>query len=132
MIMDKILKGLECPYCNKESVFTDSKEIYGKSYGMVYLCRGCDAYVGVHKGTKKALGRLADKKLREAKKEAHHYFDKLWQRAIKQGRTKHEARSSAYKWLSKELGIPLELTHIGMFDVITCNQVVELCKKYKK
>ena len=31
---------------------------------MIYICKPCDAYVGVHKGTDKALGRLANKELR--------------------------------------------------------------------
>jgi hypothetical protein len=37
-----------CPYCNQESQFVDSSVIYGKSYGMIYLCSDCDAYVGCH------------------------------------------------------------------------------------
>ena len=32
-----------CPYCNQESQFVDSSVIYGKSYGMIYLCSDCDA-----------------------------------------------------------------------------------------
>ena len=66
--------GLICPYCGNNSEYIDSSFIYGKSYGMIYLCRPCEAYVGVHKGTDKALGRLANKELRESKKEAHFYF----------------------------------------------------------
>lgn len=46
-----------CPYCYGKPEYVDSKEIYGVSYGMVYLCRSCDAYVGVHhKNSKKPLG----------------------------------------------------------------------------
>ena len=66
---EDIYSGKLCPYCKKETEYKDSSIIYGKSYGMVYICSTCDAYVGVHKGTDKALGRLADKKLRELKKE---------------------------------------------------------------
>lgn len=76
-IMDEILTGKICPYCGKPTEYVDSSVIYGRSYGMIYLCRDCKAYVGVHKGTDQALGRLANAELREAKKEAHFYFDQI-------------------------------------------------------
>lgn len=47
------MKEVYCDYCGRRAEFVDSKVIYGKSYGMIYLCR-CRpgyAYVGVHKGT---------------------------------------------------------------------------------
>ena len=75
--MNQILTGLICPYCGGETAYIDSCRVYGRSYGMMYICRPCDAWVGVHKGTDKALGRLANKELREAKKEAHFWFDKI-------------------------------------------------------
>lgn len=117
-LQEEMLKGLICPYCKKPSVFVDSKAIYGKSYGMVYWCKPCDAWVGVHKGTKKALGRLANIHLRYWKKEAHSYFDKLW-------KSKQLKRGEAYKWLSEYLDIPIKYTHIGMFGPETCQKVVE-------
>ena len=38
-------------------------------------------------------------------------------------------RHQAYKWLSDQLGIPPEYTHIGMFKKETCQKVVKLCKE---
>lgn len=64
-LLSAIFKGKVCPYCKEQTEYVDSACIYGKSYGMIYLCRKCDAYVGVHKGTNKALGRLANKELRQ-------------------------------------------------------------------
>ena len=117
-----IIEAKECPYCGEKPDYVDSVEIYGKSYGMVYLCRPCDAYVGVHHKTSKvALGRLANKDLREAKKLAHSYFDPLWKEGIIGG------RRNAYKWLSEQLGIPEQFTHIGMFDTDLCMEVVQHC-----
>jgi len=110
------------------SEFVDSIEVYGKSYGMIYLCRPCKAWVGVHKDTNEALGRLANAELREAKKEAHFYFDKLWSYKIKQGIKKGTARSKAYAWLSEEMAVPITETHIGYFDLHMCKKVVNLCK----
>lgn len=130
---DEIITAKECPYCGDEPEYTDSSVIYGESYGMIYLCKPCDAYVGVHHGNSKvSLGRLANKELREAKKKAHFYFDQLWNKAIKQGRRKHEARNAAYNWLSTQLDIPSDYTHIGMFDIDLCDKTAEICKPYCK
>ncbi|MCW3466528.1 DUF3268 family zinc-finger domain-containing protein [Chitinophaga nivalis] len=121
--MTDIEKGKICPYCGGEPIFTDSCEIYGKSYGMISLCRPCDAYCGVHKGTNKPLGRLADKKLREMKKLAHAAFDPIWQEKILN-------RKEAYKWLSAKLNISEQRCHIGMFDIETCLLVINSCKLF--
>ena len=128
-----ILLGRIFPYCGKPTEYVDSSVIYGRSYGMIYLCRGCRAYVGVHKGTDKALGRLANAELREAKKEAHYYFDQiaktsLINRICREYIPGISNRNKAYLWLSNKLGIPHELCHIGMFDVGDCKRVVEICK----
>lgn len=39
-------------------------------------------------------------------------------------------RREAYKWLSDQLGLPPEYTHIGMFNPETCAKVVDVSKKY--
>jgi hypothetical protein len=115
----QIIAGKVCPYCKQDTVFTDSAAVYGRSYGMIYWCKPCGAYVGVHKGTSNALGRLANKELRELKKKAHAAFDPLW-------KDKFMSRDVAYKWLSNKLNIPLEFTHIGMFGEDTCKKVIEI------
>lgn len=120
----EMIKGKICPYCKAKTNYIDSIEVYGKSYGMIYMCRPCDAYCGVHKGTDKALGRVANKELREKKKEAHKYFDVIW----KEGR---QSRSNAYKDLAKHLKIPTEYCHIGMFSIKTCNEVIKWAKGHK-
>ena len=61
------MRKVYCDYCGRETEYVDSKVIYGKSYGKIYLCRNCMAYVGVHKGTDKPLGRLANAELRKRK-----------------------------------------------------------------
>jgi hypothetical protein len=142
----EIVYGKVCPYCGQNSEFVDSETIYGKSYGMIYLCRDCDAYVGVHKGKNRSLGRLANKELREAKKRAHLYFDHIWKRKIQMGiadepsrkhgrnyaKWRDQCRKSAYTWLSEQLNIEKQYTHIGMFDIEHCEKVVELCKPFYK
>lgn len=125
MVLDElqllIISGKVCPYCKSKSEYIDSSIIYGKSYGMVYYCKPCDAYCGVHKGTDKALGRLANKELRYWKKEAHKYFDMIW----KEGYNK---RGKVYINLSSHLSIPVEYCHIGMFSIKTCQEVINWSK----
>ena len=115
------MKTVWCPYCNAGAEYVDSAEIYGKSYGMIYLCRPCDAYVGVHKGTDIPLGRLADKELRHWKRVAHASFDPIWQLGRFRGK-----RSAAYSWLAEQMGLPEEEAHIGMFDIAQCKKVVTI------
>lgn len=126
-----ILSGKVCPYCSKETKFIDSEIIYGISYGMIYFCGPCDAYVGVHKGTDKALGRLADKELRKFKKRAHYFFDqiaktdlinKVWPVFIEDVSN----RKKAYMWLSQQLNVPIDECHIGMFDENMCRKVIDV------
>jgi zinc-finger-containing domain len=131
---------VNCPYCSQDAILTDSAEVYhGRSYGMIWLCRPCQAWVGVHKDTQdsKPLGRLANKELREWKQKAHAAFDPLWQEKLRRriaergpAYRKHYARGSAYRWLAEQLAIPFNDCHIGMFDVDTCKRVVALCKPY--
>lgn len=117
------MRKVYCDYCGRRAEFVDSKVIYGKSYGMVYLCRPCDAYVGVHKGSDVPLGRLANAELRYWKKAAHAAFDPLWQ----YGRFKHH-RNAAYRWLSDQMQLPVEKTHIGMFDIDQCKAAIQIIR----
>ena len=55
-----------CPYCQKEAPWISNEEVYGKRYGksyMCYYCKDCDAYVGCHDNTKRALGTMANQEL---------------------------------------------------------------------
>lgn len=114
-----------CEYCGRPAAYVDSSVVYGRSYGMIYYCPPCGAWVGVHRGTNKPLGRLANAELREWKKRAHAAFDPLW----RSGRMK---RNAAYAWLSEKLGIPYQQTHIGMFDIAVCRQVEKICGEERK
>lgn len=115
-----VYSGLVCPYCGNATKQIDSAEIYhGISYGIIYLCKPCNAYVGCHKGTTLSMGRLANSDLREAKKRAHHYLDQLWQPKVYN-------RPIVYKWLSESLGINQDFTHIGMSNLKQCEKIIAL------
>ena len=119
-------KPIICRYCGSPVVYTSNAEIYGREYGegKCYLCRNCRAFVGVHPGTDIPLGTLADEELRRYRKAAHFWFDKIWKSP-----TRITTRDKAYKWLSKELGLPKEETHIGMFEKEQCEKVMEISQK---
>lgn len=135
---------VKCPYCGQPAEYVDSSVVYnGRSYGMIYDCRPCDAYVGVHKGSNIPLGRLANAELRKWKQAAHAAFDPLWRAKFrhrvaggegKSGRPGGDhykpvyARNSAYKWLAEQMGIERKECHIGMFDVDQCKRVISLCR----
>lgn len=70
------MKEVICPYCGRSAEFVDSIAVYRRSYGMIYLCRPCDAYVGVHGRSDTPLGRLANAELRRWKIAAHDAFPK--------------------------------------------------------
>jgi hypothetical protein len=123
----KVVNGEECS-CGATPELVDSSEIYGKSYGPMYLCRLCRSYVGTHPNTGhkmslKPLGRLADAELRSCKKEAHFYFDKIW-------KEKYKSREGAYNWLSNMLNVKKPFTHIGMFNVELCKKTAEISRKF--
>lgn len=119
-----------CPYCGKDAVLVDSIEVYSRSYGLIYICRPCKAWVGVHKGTEKPLGRLADKELRNWKMSAHGAFDPLWRgKMSRDGCSKAAARRAGYEWLAGQLGIEFNRCHIGEFDIEMCKKVVGACRR---
>lgn len=107
----KVIQGKICWYCGTKT------ELKNTEYGYQYKCPQCGAYVGCHKGTKKALGRVADKELRAAKMLAHKAFDVIW-------KTGYMSRSEAYKWLGEKLDLPKKYVHIGYFGIDTCTRVV--------
>lgn len=115
-----------CPYCKDKARLMDSAAVYGgRSYGMIWRCIPCDAYVGVHKNsaTHTPLGRLANKELRAWKIKAHAALDPFWRGGLM-------SRSSVYKRLADEMGIPPGKAHVGWFDVPECRRVVEICKAW--
>lgn len=129
---DAIMTGNMCPYCGCPTKFVDSIRVYKvRSYGMIYICFNCDAWVGSHKNSRQALGRLADAELRLWKRMAHDALDPIWKAQEATGVLKHIARNEVYRWLSINMGTDVKYTHIGMFNIDQCRQVIELCKNPK-
>lgn len=67
------------------------------------------------------LGDVANEILRLKRIEAHQVFDAYWQKM-------HISRTKAYQWLAREFKLPEEETHIGGFEIDTCQRVIDLCR----
>lgn len=128
----QVLRGKICPYCHSKTRLVDASVLYGHAYEGTwrYLCSGCDAHVGTHKGTKHSLGTVAKKELRDLRSELHHCFDKIWKSAMDKGATKYKCRNNAYKWLASCLDIDIKYMHIGMLNVEECKRALKIVKSY--
>lgn len=118
---------MKCPYCGGGVKLVSSSVVYhsfNKGQKM-WVCENypkCDAYVGCHPNTEVPLGRLANKKLRSLKSEAHRQFDPMW-------KSGYMTRDNAYKWLAKEMCLTSKECHIGKFDNEMCKRAIEICRK---
>lgn len=114
----------ECRYCQSRVSLVKNDEIYGRTYGdwpYAYLCRTCNAYVGLHPHTDLPLGILADQDLRLARQRNKAIFLHLV-------KVSHSTRNEAYAWLADELGIPHMHCHWGWFDDEQCRQAGNICR----
>lgn len=112
---------MKCPYCDRPAKWVDNAEIYGRRYGKSYMmwwCKPCDALVGCHNNTEKPLGTLANKELRNWRRQAHAVFDPSWKL------NPAVSRRRAYVLLAEHFGKPI---HIGESDIQTCKEIIYYC-----
>lgn len=101
----------------------DSKRIYRRSYGLIWICWSCRAWVSCRaNGTPR--GPLANAELRSWRRRAHLAFDRLW-------RTPEE-RTEAYTWLSQQMRVHPQACHIAQFNKYQCETAIELCHKLRE
>ena len=117
------MKSPKCPYCHNKAILIDSRVIHGKSYGLIWMCSPCKAWVGVHKNspTHKPLGSLAKEDLRILRMKAHEVFDSLW-------RKWGISRKEAYVYLQNLMDMTPEQAHIGRFNEYECRKLIKLLK----
>ena len=89
-------------------------------YGIRYHCPVGGCTVVLWDGS---TSTPADYQTRQARIEAHSWFDRLWQSGS-------YTRKGAYKALSKYLRIPTRKTHIGHFNVEQCQRTVDFCRAH--
>lgn len=114
-----------CPYCGRPAEWVSHKIIYGKAYGkneMVWMCKPCKAWVGCHQNTKRPLGILANKELRQWRTKAHEAMDPLWQSG-------YITRKELYSILNRVFKHEI---HIGGSDLQTCKDVIRFAQTFKK
>lgn len=130
MNLDEIKYPKKCNLCDGNVRYTSNAEVYGKEYGSgkCYLCEQCGAYVGTHKPRpQEALGLLANEEMRKLKMACHDAFDSLWLNS----KDRRGERVKCYEWLSKQMGLPLELTHFGYMNLEQLKQAYKLIKEKK-
>jgi len=123
---------IPCPYCGGIGTLKKSSIIYGKDYGLVYVCENypnCDSFVGVHKGTTKPLGTLANAELRDYRKQCHAAFDNLWRSRLI-NKVYHvyiphtTNRQKAYIWMASVLQLEEDQSHIAMLGIEQCKRLL--------
>lgn len=112
-----------CRYCGAPIVRRSADGIYreNRNHVELYVCSRypeCDAYVRIDPITGRAIGTLANPKLRMLRNEAHKAFDQLFH-------SKCMTRDDAYAWLSHLLCVPRSQAHIGYLDEYGCKRVIE-------
>ncbi len=119
----------KCPYCGRYAVLRDASFVYGdhvyKDGQKLYVCAGypsCNSYVGVHLGSLRPKGSLANGDLRNKRIRAHKAFDALWHQGIL-------SRKEAYHWLQDITGLDEQHAHIAMFSDYRCDQVIDACNQ---
>lgn len=108
-----------CPVCKKQAPWVENKEVYGRNYGksyMCYYCKDCDTYVGCHQNTRRPLGSMATKELRDLRKQVHAKIDPYWI----SGKYR---RGMLYKAISRQLGYQY---HTGESDKDTCRNILAM------
>lgn len=122
---------LYCPECGKEASLVRGTDVYPHRKDLSHLdfwvCKTpfCDTRVGCHPGTSIPLGSMATLRLRTVRSTAHRVFDPLWKKGP-------ITRKQAYSWLAKELSVKIQDCHIGQFNEIECNKVMQLCQTLKQ
>lgn len=111
---------LTCPECGTEAILRDTKERYGRSYGMEWVCpNDPEVFVGCHDGTDHPKGTLSGPETRELRKQCHARFDALWR-----GKPKVRRRQ-CYAALAQALRITVADAHIGMMGAARCREALE-------
>lgn len=115
----------QCDNCASFDIaFKNNILLYGRECGewpYCWHCSSCDAAVGCHSGTDTPLGRMADKKTRKLRAEAHKWFDPLWKSGAM-------TRSDAYDLVAKHLQINSSECHISQLSIEQLKFVIEQCK----
>ena len=114
-----------CVTCQKdvEAYHTKGLEIYPHIPDLAlkdfYRCPICKNYVGCHVGTRRPLGCIPNKELREARIKAHNFIDQFWKK-------KRCSRKEIYKILSNHFGY--EYHNGNTKSISECEEAIKVIK----
>ena len=121
-------RKIKCPYCGQQAKLVQGDQLWPSrpdlKYRRFWRCALCDAHVGVHRNSYDApMGKMANEKLRKARKSVHRRFDLLWI-------NRDMNRDQAYRWLARRMGIKSRGCHIGFFSLNECRKAIEMLDVY--
>lgn len=118
-----------CPYCRRRAELMKSEAVYGAghSYGGMWVCVKCEAWVGCHKNSSDyaPLGRLANASLRRLKMRVHAELDPWWRDKPGDGPRNHR-RKAVYRMLAEEMQIPPRECHVADMDEARCQHAMDV------
>jgi len=133
----KTLKAPTCQHCpDSEAALVRGSVLMPKRGDLAanwfWYCADCGAYAECSKGTKKALGRPANRELREAREKLRlQRIDPIWSTAAGNYDVDHRdtvarkmitnaARKRTYAWIAEQVGLPPGETHLAMLNLEQC------------
>lgn len=125
-----------CDYCGAKAVLGragDAVYPYHEDHGPVWICTGCQAWIGVHSRSTRnvPLGRLANAPLREAKSRLHDALEPLVAGKMRRDAVNQfEARAKAIRWVATELGFDPLPTSIHALTLDECEQALRYVDAY--
>lgn len=113
---------LPCGDCGALMVLRGTKQPF-------YGCSRWPACSGTHSAYPdgRPQGIPANKATREARKEAHSFFDLLWKPG-EHGEKPKMTRAKAYAWLRRQMKLSESEAHFSRFDIGQCDEATRLVK----
>lgn len=111
-----------CPSCGAGAEWIPNEQVYGRRYGKSYMCwycHPCDFYVGCENNTRKPLGTMVGKELRQLRRAVHAKIDPLWRKAT----NPRKMRGHIYSRISQAIG---KTYHTGEAEEEMCRKILSL------
>jgi hypothetical protein len=118
-----------CPECcapmrlRETTKYRDRKGAPAKFFGCSRY-PSCTATHAAHSDGR-PMGKPGTPEVKAARVRAHDAFDAMWQGG-------NMARNAAYRWMQRAMGLARDEAHIGMFDVVQCERLIQLVGEYWK
>lgn len=125
--------GCRCGECGEKAHLVSGEKIYPRRPDLweksFFRC-DCGAYVGTHPGTTNPLGKPTNSETRSARSQAHAHFDPLYKEVGRRKPDGGSPRKRGYRWLAEQMGMSIDVCHIGMMTRAEADRVVEICRPH--